>query len=63
MTMKVRILSAADVVKALPMGEGRSVVDATASMGFADPDGITIQLQDVRYCGGAGRAGEVCLPS
>ena len=30
---------------------------------MTDPDGITIQLQDVRYCGGAGRVGEVCSRS
>src|SRR5579863_1287112 len=28
--------------------------DGTAELYFTDPDGITMQLQDVRYCGGAG---------
>src|SRR5213078_3607837 len=27
---------------------------------FRDPDGIVIQLQDPRYCGGAGPLGDVC---
>lgn len=32
----------------------------TAELYFTDPDGILLQLQDVTYCGGAGRLGEVC---
>jgi catechol 2,3-dioxygenase-like lactoylglutathione lyase family enzyme len=32
----------------------------TPEVYFADPDGILIQLQDARYCGGAGYWGEVC---
>jgi len=28
---------------------------------FGDPDGIVVQLQDPKYCGGAGLIGEVCL--
>ena len=27
---------------------------------FTDPDGILLQLQDSRYCGGAGYYGEIC---
>ncbi|MGH9385170.1 MAG: VOC family protein [Vicinamibacterales bacterium] len=27
---------------------------------FGDPDGIVVQLQDPKYCGGAGLLGEVC---
>jgi catechol 2,3-dioxygenase-like lactoylglutathione lyase family enzyme len=27
---------------------------------FTDPDNIRIQLQDVTYCGGSGRLGEIC---
>ena len=27
---------------------------------FTDPDGISVQLQDVSYCGGSGRLGENC---
>jgi catechol 2,3-dioxygenase-like lactoylglutathione lyase family enzyme len=32
----------------------------TPELYFGDPDGIVVQLQDVRYCGGAGIRGEVC---
>jgi catechol 2,3-dioxygenase-like lactoylglutathione lyase family enzyme len=27
---------------------------------FADPDGLSVQLQDVSYCGGSGALGEQC---
>ena len=29
-------------------------------LNFSDPDGLSIQLQDVRYCGGGGYLGETC---
>jgi catechol 2,3-dioxygenase-like lactoylglutathione lyase family enzyme len=32
----------------------------TAELYFTDPDGITIQLQDVSYCGGSGYSGNIC---
>ena len=32
----------------------------TPELYFTDPDGLAIQLQDVRYCGGGGFLGEVC---
>ena len=32
----------------------------TPELYFGDPDGIVVQLQDVRYCGGAGALGDVC---
>lgn len=32
----------------------------TAELYFTDPDGILLQLQDVSYCGGAGKLGEIC---
>jgi catechol 2,3-dioxygenase-like lactoylglutathione lyase family enzyme len=32
----------------------------TPELYFSDPDGILLQLQDVRYCGGSGYLGEVC---
>jgi catechol 2,3-dioxygenase-like lactoylglutathione lyase family enzyme len=32
----------------------------TPELYFTDPDGITIQLQDASYCGGAGYLGNVC---
>src|SRR5579862_2729290 len=34
--------------------------DGTPEFYFRDPDGISIQLQDPSYCGGAGRLGNVC---
>jgi catechol 2,3-dioxygenase-like lactoylglutathione lyase family enzyme len=43
--------------------EAGGAKEGTPELYFTDPDGITIQLQDVRYCGGAGRVGEACSPS
>lgn len=34
--------------------------EGTPELYFTDPDGLVIQLQDVRYCGGAGVLGDVC---
>jgi catechol 2,3-dioxygenase-like lactoylglutathione lyase family enzyme len=34
--------------------------DGTPELYFTDPDGLPIQLQDVKYCGGAGYLGDVC---
>jgi catechol 2,3-dioxygenase-like lactoylglutathione lyase family enzyme len=34
--------------------------EGTSELYFGDPDGIVIQLQDPRYCGGAGALGNVC---
>jgi len=34
--------------------------NGTAEFYFANPDGIIIQLQDARYCGGAGYLGDEC---
>lgn len=34
----------------------------TPELYFTDPDGLAIQLQDVRYCGGGGLLGELCPP-
>lgn len=36
--------------------------EGTAEFYFADPDGLSIQLQHSSYCGGAGRLGELCPP-
>jgi catechol 2,3-dioxygenase-like lactoylglutathione lyase family enzyme len=36
--------------------------EGTPELYFTDPDGILVQLQDVRYCGGAGVLGDVCPP-
>src|SRR6185295_611233 len=35
--------------------------EGTPELYFTDPDGLLLQLQDVKYCGGAGLLGEVCL--
>jgi catechol 2,3-dioxygenase-like lactoylglutathione lyase family enzyme len=35
--------------------------EGTPELYFTDPDGITLQLQDVSYCGGSGYLGNVCL--
>jgi catechol 2,3-dioxygenase-like lactoylglutathione lyase family enzyme len=40
--------------------EAGGAKEGTPELYFTDPDGITIQLQDVRYCGGAGPVGESC---
>ena len=32
----------------------------TPELYFTDPDGILMQIQDVKYCGGSGYLGEVC---
>ena len=34
--------------------------DGTPELYLGDPDGLVIQLQDVKYCGGAGALGDVC---
>jgi catechol 2,3-dioxygenase-like lactoylglutathione lyase family enzyme len=36
--------------------------EGTAELYFTDPDGILLQIQDMSYCGGAGKMGEVCVP-
>jgi catechol 2,3-dioxygenase-like lactoylglutathione lyase family enzyme len=35
--------------------------NGTPELYFTDPDGLLLQLQDVKYCGGGGLLGEVCL--
>jgi hypothetical protein len=32
----------------------------TPELYFTDPDGLAIQIQDVKYCGGGGFLGDVC---
>jgi len=34
--------------------------EGTPELYFTDPDGILVQLHDVRYCGGTGVLGNVC---
>src|SRR2546428_5029612 len=40
--------------------EAGGAKEGTPELSFGDPDGIVIQLQDPRYCGGAGALGSVC---
>ncbi len=40
--------------------EAGGAKEGTPELYLGDPDGIVVQLQDVRYCGGAGALGEVC---
>ena len=40
--------------------EAGGAKDGTPEIYFGDPDGIVMQLQDSRYCGGSGAFGEVC---
>ena len=34
--------------------------DGTPELYFTDPDGILLQIQDMTYCGGSGKLGEIC---
>jgi catechol 2,3-dioxygenase-like lactoylglutathione lyase family enzyme len=34
----------------------------TPELYFTDPDGLAIQIQDVKYCGGGGYLGDLCPP-
>jgi catechol 2,3-dioxygenase-like lactoylglutathione lyase family enzyme len=36
--------------------------EGTPELYFTDPDGLLVQLQDVKYCGGSGLLGETCPP-
>ncbi len=36
--------------------------DGTPELYFTDPDGLLVQLQDVKYCGGSGFLGDTCPP-
>jgi catechol 2,3-dioxygenase-like lactoylglutathione lyase family enzyme len=36
--------------------------EGTPELYFTDPDGLLVQLQDVKYCGGAGLLGDACPP-
>jgi catechol 2,3-dioxygenase-like lactoylglutathione lyase family enzyme len=40
--------------------EAGGAKDGTPELYFGDPDGIVVQLQDPRYCGGAGALGNEC---
>ena len=36
--------------------------EGTPELYFTDPDGLLVQLQDIKYCGGSGYLGDVCPP-
>ena len=40
--------------------ESGGAKEGTPEIYFGDPDGIVVQLQDPRYCGGAGVLGDIC---
>ena len=72
----VRIQSALEAQGIRPRGDGQTgpllhwvsmrmpnrggAPEGTPELYFSDPDGLSIQLQDVSYCGGGGYLGEVC---
>jgi hypothetical protein len=41
-------------------GGGPTSPLGTPELYFTDPDNIRVQLQDVSYCGGSGRLGQIC---
>jgi catechol 2,3-dioxygenase-like lactoylglutathione lyase family enzyme len=45
----------------LRMEDRGGAKEGTPELYFTDPDGILVQLQDARYCGGGGYLGDVCL--
>jgi catechol 2,3-dioxygenase-like lactoylglutathione lyase family enzyme len=42
--------------------EAGGTKEGTPELYFSDPDGVVMQLQDPRYCGGGGALGNVCQP-
>jgi len=44
----------------LRMPNRGGAIDGTPELYFSDPDGLSIQLQDVLYCGGGGYLGGIC---
>jgi catechol 2,3-dioxygenase-like lactoylglutathione lyase family enzyme len=53
-SMKIRVR-----MRGLETGGSR---EGTPEVYFSDPDGVVMQLQDPRYCGGAGPLGNICPP-
>ena len=47
-------------VSVRPEARGGAPVTGTPELYFSDPDGLSIQLQDTKYCGGGGYLGDVC---
>jgi hypothetical protein len=42
------------------MADRGGAQEKTPELYFTDPDGLVIQLQDVKYFGGAGVLGNIC---
>jgi catechol 2,3-dioxygenase-like lactoylglutathione lyase family enzyme len=40
---------------------GGAPITGTPELYFSDPDGLSIQLQDTKYCGGGGYLGDICI--
>jgi len=47
-------------VSVRPEARGGAPVTGTPELYFSDPDGLSIQLQDTKYCGGGGYLGDIC---
>ena len=47
-------------VSVRPESRGGAPVTGTPELYFSDPDGLSIQLQDTKYCGGGGYLGDIC---
>ena len=45
------------------MPDRGGAAEGTPELYFTDPDGLLVQVQDVSYCGGAGRLGNLCPPA
>ena len=60
------VLAQHGITKAAPGDPGLSGgplkmrVSGTQELAFSDPDGLVIKLEDMKYCGGTGKLGEVC---
>jgi catechol 2,3-dioxygenase-like lactoylglutathione lyase family enzyme len=48
-------------VSVRPEARGGAPVTGTPELYFSDQDGLSIQLQDPKYCGGGGYLGDVCI--
>jgi catechol 2,3-dioxygenase-like lactoylglutathione lyase family enzyme len=48
-------------VSVRPEARGGAPITGTPELYFSDPDGLSIQLQDSKYCGGGGYLGDICI--
>jgi hypothetical protein len=49
------------ITRRMPERGGGPPPEGTPELYFTDPDGLLIQLQDVKYCGGGAYLGDQCL--